>query len=121
MKKIIVIYDNWCPNCTKFIRTIQKLDWLKLIDVTKLRDLDINTFPNLNLELAKNQMASYNRNWNYGFQSIYLIFTRLPVFWLVIPIFFILKITGIGQYFYNELAIKRQIIPIHCNSEGCEI
>jgi hypothetical protein len=80
MIKIIVTYDNWCPNCTKFIKIIQKLDWLKLIEATKLRDLDINTFPNLNLELAKKQMASYKRKWNYGFQSIYLIFTRLPIF-----------------------------------------
>jgi len=81
----------------------------------------LNTYPNLNLKLAKKQMASYTKKWKYDFQSIYLLFTRLPIFWFIIPIFFTLKITGIGQYIYNELAIKKKIIPIHCNSESCKI
>ncbi|WP_026703935.1 DCC1-like thiol-disulfide oxidoreductase family protein [Flavobacterium soli] len=121
MKKIIVLYDNWCPNCTNFINTIQKLDYFKLIDAKKLRNIDKNTYPNLNLELAKKQMACYNGKWNYGFQSICLIFSKLPIFWLITPLLLILKITRIGEYIYNELAVKRKIIPIHCNSKSCEI
>jgi predicted DCC family thiol-disulfide oxidoreductase YuxK len=118
---MIIIYDNWCPNCTKFIKIIQKLDWFKLINAVKLRNIDKNTYPNLNIELAKNQMASNNGKWNYGFKSLYLIFIRIPLLWLFIPLFWLLKITNIGQYLYIELALKRKIIPLHCNSESCEI
>jgi len=123
MKKIVVFYDNWCPNCTRFIEIVKKLDWLDLIDEKKLRNLsDTSKFPDLNPILAKEQMASYkDSKWNYGYISIYHIFLRLPIFWLFIPFFFILNISKLGNYLYMELALKRKIIPLHCDKESCEI
>lgn len=120
MLPIIVFYDNYCPNCTKFSQLIQKLDWLKLIRIEPLRNkLLTNSFPTINLELAKQQMASFHKVWNYGYVSLYYIFIRLPVFWIIIPILFILKISGLGQILYIQLALKRKIIPIHCDEKSC--
>jgi len=79
------------------------------------------SFPEIDLQLAHQQMASYGKSWHYGYNSIYFIFIRLPLFWIFIPIFFIFKITKIGQFMYKELAVRRKIIPIHCNKESCEI
>lgn len=122
MKKLIVIYDNWCPNCTKFINIVKKLDWFNLIVYKKLRNkTDIQNFNNLNIKLATKQMASFTTKWNYGFISIFHILIRLPLFWLFIPFLFLLKITRLGNLFYNELALKRKIIPIHCNTDSCSI
>lgn len=122
MKKLIIFYDNWCPNCSRFIKIIKKLDWFSLIDYKQLRSKqDTQQYENLNLELATQQMASYTNNWNYGFVSIFLILLRLPVFWIFIPILFIFKISGFGQFIYKELAIKRKIIPIHCDVDSCKI
>ena len=56
----------------------------------------------------------------YEFNSILRIAIRIPVLWLVVPILLLLKLTKIGNYVYEELAIKRTIIPIHCN-EDCKI
>lgn len=120
MKKIIVIYDNWCPNCTRFNKIVQKLDWFKLIDFKQLRNIqNTQKFKNLKLELAHQQMASYANHWNYGFVSIFLILLRLPIFWIFIPFLYIFKITGFGQFIYKELAIKRKIIPLHCDENSC--
>lgn len=122
MKKLIVIYDNWCPNCTKFINIVKKLDWFNLINYKQLRNkTDIQNFNNLNIELATKQMASFTTKWRYGFISIFSILIRLPLFWLFSPILYFFNITRLGDYLYNELALKRKIIPIHCNSDSCSI
>tara|TARA_B100000768_G_scaffold71094_1_gene68157 strand:- start:210 stop:422 length:213 start_codon:yes stop_codon:yes gene_type:complete len=57
---------------------------------------------------------------SFGFDSILRIAIRIPVLWLVVPILLLLKLTKIGNYVYKELAVKRTIIPIHCN-EDCKI
>ena len=120
--KLTIFYDNWCPNCSKFTNLIQKLDWLHLINFKELRNENhTNQFIEINIELAKQQMASYTNKWNYGYISLYLIFKRIPLFWITIPFFWLLKITNFGQYLYKELALKRKIIPLHCDSETCEI
>ena len=122
MKTLTIFYDNFCPNCTKFSKLVLKLDWLKLIEIKQLRnELHTNSFRNIDLELAKKQMASFGTKWHYGYNSLYYIFVRLPLFWLFIPILFILKITKLGQVIYIEFAQKRKIIPIHCDEKTCEI
>jgi predicted DCC family thiol-disulfide oxidoreductase YuxK len=115
-----IFYDNWCPKCSKFSSFIQKLDWLKLIQIKQLRnELHIDSYPTINLEMARRQMASFDIKWNYGYTTLYLIFIRLPVFWIIIPLLFILKISGLGQFLYMQLALKREIIPIHCDENSC--
>ncbi|MDQ1164411.1 DCC1-like thiol-disulfide oxidoreductase family protein [Flavobacterium sp. SORGH_AS_0622] len=120
--KLIIFYDNWCPHCSKFANIIKKVDWLKLIDFRELRnESHINQFNEINVNLAKQQMASYTKGWNYGYISLFLIFVRIPLLWFFLPFFWGLKISGLGQYLYTELALKRMIIPLHCDSESCEI
>jgi predicted DCC family thiol-disulfide oxidoreductase YuxK len=122
MKSLTIFYDNFCPNCSKFSKLVQKLDWLKLIQIKELRtELHTNSFPEIDLELAKQQMASFGTKWHYGYNSLYFIFLRLPLFWLIIPFFYILKITKLGQLMYVELALKRKIIPMHCDATSCKI
>lgn len=121
-KQVIVFYDNWCPNCTRFINTVKKIDWLHGIREVPLRTPGLSSqYPGLDLQKAYKEMASYQGNWHYGFISIYLILIRLPLAWVFIPILFLLKILGIGEIIYKELAIKRKIIPIHCTDDSCQI
>lgn len=122
MKTLTIFYDNFCPNCTKFAKLIQKLDWLKLIQIKQLRnELHTNSFSDIDIELAKQQMASFGTKWHYGFSSLYYIFARLPLFWVFVPFLYILKVITLGQKMYSELALKRKIIPIHCDAEICDI
>lgn len=122
MKKLTIFYDDFCPNCIRFANLVQKINWLKLIQVKKLRnEFDINSFRDIDLELAKKQMASYDSKWHYGYDSLFYIFLRLPLIWAFIPFFFLLKITKLGQFLYKEFALKRKIIPIHCDTEICDL
>ncbi len=38
MEKIIIFYDNWCPNCTRFAKFVNRWNGLGLVEVKKLRD-----------------------------------------------------------------------------------
>ena len=120
MKNLIIVYDDWCPYCIRFSKLIKKFDILRKISFFKLRkdSIDIENFDN---NLALKKMASYkNGKWMYGFESIYRILKEIPLFWFFIPLFYFLKITRIGDFLYDEFAIKRKIIPIHCD-ENCKI
>jgi predicted DCC family thiol-disulfide oxidoreductase YuxK len=120
MKNLIIVYDDWCPYCIRFSKLIKKFDILRKISFFKLRkdSIDIENFDN---NLALKKMASYkNGIWMYGFESIYRILKEIPLFWFFIPLFYFLKITRIGDFLYDEFAIKRKIIPIHCD-ENCKI
>jgi len=119
---MIIFYDNWCPKCTRFVKLVKKLDWLSLIQEKPLRNfLSSPYFPKLDRKLALRQMASYNGSWHYGFNSVYLILISLPVCWLFIPLLYLLKVSGLGQFVYIQLAVKRKIIPFHCDDKSCEI
>lgn len=120
MKRIKIFYDDWCPNCTRFMRIIKKLDWLNLVEFKELRSN--NSYDGIDYEVAQKKMASKidRKNWIYGYNSIFSIFLRIPVFWIILPLLFLFKISKLGNYLYNELAVKRTIIPIHCD-ENCKI
>ena len=120
MKKLTIFYDIFCPNCTKFTHTIKKLDWLHLLEIKKLRDENItNVHKEIDIKLAGQQMASFVNKWQYGYFSLFSIFARIPILWIFAPLFFILKITGLGQLLYIQFAIKRRIIPLHCSVDSC--
>lgn len=123
MNKLIVFYDNWCPKCNRFKNLIKKLDLLNLIFFEELRNnIENESYKYIDKSLALQEMASYNKgNWNYGFSSIFLILLRIPLFWLTIPLFYILKLTGLGQFLYKQLSINRKIIPLHCDKKNCEM
>lgn len=119
MKKIVIVYDNWCPNCTRFSNSVKKIDWLGLVEHLPLRNLPQGVNPDIDKAL-KLMAGTTGNGWTYGFSTIYKIIARLPLFWLVLPIFWILRVTSFGSYLYQQLAVNRNIIPIHCD-DNCKI
>ncbi len=120
MDVLKVYYDDWCPNCTRFMKFITKVDLFNVIEFKKLRD-DKHT-GKIDLKLAEKKMASTidGESWYYGYLSIYKILVRVPLFWIFVPFLFFFKVFNLGDYLYNELALKRKIIPMHCD-DHCEI
>ncbi|THV59822.1 DCC1-like thiol-disulfide oxidoreductase family protein [Chryseobacterium candidae] len=120
MKKLIVYYDSWCPRCTRFMKTVKKIDWLNLVDFRSLRERG-QAIKGIDLILAEKQMASYTNTWAYGYESIFRILARLPLLWPLLPVLWFLHITKTGQEIYIHLAVNRKIIPIHCDNDSCNI
>lgn len=119
---LTIFYDNYCPNCTYFANLIQKLDWLRLVETKQLRNPNhIKQAVGISQIFAAKQMASYDGKWSYGYKTLFKIFLRIPLFWIFLPLFWLLKISNLGQCLYIQLAVNRQIIPIHCTEESCEL
>lgn len=123
MKSIIIFYDNHCPNCTRFTKVVKRLDWFNLTIAKELRNLNhIGQFSSIDIKMAKEKMASsVDNKWYYGYDSIFLIFRRIPVFWVFVPLLYLLKTTNLGEVLYNELAIKRKIVPVNCGQTNCSM
>ena len=117
-----VYYDNWCKNCIRFMNLIRQLDWFNLISCRELRNEEhTNNAAGLNPGLAEEQLASVHKGiWKYGYDSLYRTILRLPLFWLFVPAFWVLKITRLGSCLYKQLAVNRHIVPLHCRQKDCE-
>lgn len=126
MKKVpthlLIYYDNYCPNCTRFARLVQRLDWRHRIEICRLRNLETRDLSlGIDAGLAEKQMASYDGRWAYGYPTLVRIFQKLPAFWPALPFFWLLKLSGLGQILYLQLAVNRKIIPLHCSEDGCKV
>ncbi|MDO4229874.1 MAG: DCC1-like thiol-disulfide oxidoreductase family protein, partial [Capnocytophaga sp.] len=119
-KKIRVFIDGWCPICRKFGDKIKKVDLFNLIIIEDIRSSKVPNIEFRNKGLLSMASIDDKGKSSFGFDSIFKIAVRIPILWLTIPILLIFKLTKIGNYVYNELAIKRAIIPIHCD-DNCEI
>lgn len=121
MRRSVVVYiDGWCANCRRFAAFVHRLNVMNLVEIRDIRLLpdtqdNQQNQHNINLQMAITRMAAVTGGRAvYGYNSILEIVKRLPLLWILWPFMYILKLIRVGEAVYNELAIKRQIIPIHC-------
>ncbi|NBL65066.1 DUF393 domain-containing protein [Flavobacterium sp. NST-5] len=107
---LYIVYDNWCSNCTNFVKLVKRLDWFGLISPVPLRNLEVRSLPSgLDQQKAQLSMASFNRKWHYGFETLFSVSKRLPLLWAFLPCVYLIKICGAGSYIYNTISIRRKI------------
>lgn len=119
MSSLSIYIDSWCPLCVRFGALLKRLDIFKSIEQADIRTYEGTV---VSKEKGLRLLASVNRKSvvYYGFDSVWQIALRSPLLWLFVPLFFLLKISRLGHLLYNELAVKRQIIPLHCKEEECK-
>lgn len=113
-----IYIDGWCPNCQRFSKWIRRFDFQKNIEI---RDIRIDENPAINRELAKQRIASIDHlgKISYGFDTILKIIEAVHLLWFLYPFLYCLKAIELGDKIYDELAIRRKIIPNHCNENEC--
>ena len=118
MSSFIIYIDSWCPMCMRFGACLKYLDIFNGI-----HQADIRSYKGTIISKEKGliELASINRQSRvyYGYDSILQIVVRLPLLWLFVPFFYILKVSRLGHWAYKELSVKRQIIPLHCKEKDC--
>lgn len=117
---LILFYDNRCPICLRTKAVLERIDWGKQLAFVGIRNKEIvNSYTNLDEAKALQRMASLNNNEIvYGFASVFRIVRTLPLLWIFVPLFFILHWTGFGERVYDEIALKRKLLPASCD-ESC--
>lgn len=114
--KLIVFYDSWCPICIKFKKNVTFLDLFCLINFEDIRSADeIDEFG-----LKKMKSVNFKGKIFYGFDSIFEIVIRLPLVYIIVPFFILLKISKLGSIMYDYISLKRKIITFYCDAK-CEI
>lgn len=115
-EKLLFVYDNGCPQCTGATHIFHRFDWFNKIESKPLRNEDgFLHLPGLDSEKAVKEMAVFYKNkWTYGFDNFVVIFRKLPLLWILLPLFYILKWTNIGNFIYKKAALKRKIRPEYC-------
>jgi predicted DCC family thiol-disulfide oxidoreductase YuxK len=102
----------------RFGNLLRKIDLFKLVDQDNIRTYEGQLIDSKKGLLALASVVD-NKKVFYGFDSIYQIVLRLPVLWYLIPMVWFLKVSKIGSILYNELAVKRKIVPLHCRQKDC--
>jgi predicted DCC family thiol-disulfide oxidoreductase YuxK len=116
--KLTLFIDGWCPMCKRFAKKIAQFDRKKQIGIEDIRTV---SHPSIDKEKALKALASidYKGMVFYGFDTIHQLGLTLPLFFAFSPIAFLLKISRLGHFLYNELAVRRTIIPLHCDEKKC--
>ena len=116
--KLTLFIDGWCPMCKRFAKKIAQFDRKKHIAIEDIRTV---SHPSIDKEKALKALASidYKGMVFYGFDTIHQLGLTLPLFFAFSPITFLLKISRLGHFLYNELAVRRTIIPLHCDEKKC--
>ena len=96
------------------------LDFLDLVRVEDIRRSEVPSEEFREKGLSSLASITPNGGHFFGFDTLLLITLRLPLLWILLPVMFLLKWTGIGPFLYNELAVKRTIIPLHCRDTSGE-
>jgi len=90
------------------------LDFLDLVRVEDIRRSEVPSEEFREKGLSSLASITPKGEQYFGFNTLLMSSLHLPLFWILLPVMFLLKWTGAGSYLYNELAVKRTIIPLHC-------
>lgn len=126
-QKIVVFYDGWCPLCRKTIIMWGRLDTFGLLVFKSFRESEVIEEYKLDKNKVENRMHSIkvsNRRVVEGMDSFIQITKRIPLLWLFLIPMIVVNLIGLGQWSYDLIAKKRNIIPQGergCNDQSCPV
>ena len=103
-----VIYDSQCRFCVLTKDIISKIDNSASLDFIPMSsDITENGYG----ELEQIILITPEGDHAYGFRSILKIVQNIPVLYFLLPLFYFLNVTGLGQIMYSQVARRRYHIP----------
>jgi predicted DCC family thiol-disulfide oxidoreductase YuxK len=106
-----VVYDGNCKLCRRTIATLRSLDLLDR--VTYVNALDERaltehglTWLDSNAILTDMHTVVGQKTWK-GFAAYRVLFYRMPIFWLILPLLYLPPISAIGSVVYRRVADSR--------------
>jgi len=105
LKKGRLFYDDRCNLCKKTVNFLKVIDFYDRIEVTGLSQAP----PRVQSTFSNDMQIVYQEKEDLfsGFTAYYRICKSIFPFCLLFPLFFIGKITGLGDRIYNWVALRR--------------
>lgn len=113
-RKLVVLYDGYCPICRKSARIISYLDLLGTMELKKYQDFKIEELP-VPLEKLGKRVHACNETGMKCSEGIFAfasIMIRIPPLFLPAVLCFILGYAGIGQKIYDYISEIRYSLPL---------
>ena len=112
--RVLLFHDGWCILCRQAVATLNRLDWLGLLEPISFRDPGVVERFQLDRARAAARLqarAAGAERPVEGIDAVILIATRLPPVWPAVPLLWIAARLGWGQRVYDWIAARRTIIP----------
>jgi predicted DCC family thiol-disulfide oxidoreductase YuxK len=108
-KKVKILYDDHCNLCKKSMLTLKSINFNNRFDFLALsKNKELYTQNGLNEKQVKSYMVGWYKGELYIGYSLYIkICSVNPLLWVLLPIFYLGKISFIGPIIYNYIAERR--------------
>jgi len=120
-----LIYDGKCPFCICSVQRLKCMDLsgtLQLIDLHSLKNIK-TLHPDLTRALAMSQIHLIEPDGALygGFRVFQRLCFKMPMLYLLIPVFYFPGMRVIGSFVYRIIAKKRYLLhrDILCKNNSC--
>lgn len=117
-----VFYDGWCPFCISQVTALKRLDWLDLVIPVSVRDPGVADDYGLDLEKAVQRLHSRacdNGSLREGIDAVIQVTCRVIPYWPLVPSLVLLRLLGVGQWAYDQVAKRRMVTVPTCQDGAC--
>lgn len=121
---VTVFYDGWCPFCTGQAERLSRADLFRLVRFLSFRDPEVVARYALDPDrAAKRMQARIDRTESIveGIDAVIVAALRIVTLWPLLPVLLLARISGIGQWAYDQLARRRVVIGPSCEASGCVV
>ncbi len=124
-KKVIVVYDGQCGFCGSALEKLEIMDLFGVIegiDFNQVQDLR-TIHPDLTKELAQSQLYLIDSQEKLysGFFAFRNLSLKLPMMFVLIPVFYFPGMNLIGPFLYSVVAKNRHLLHFGktCRNNSC--
>jgi len=109
--QVIVLYDGWCPLCTRSARGWARCDLLSLVHFVSFRDPGVLATYGLDADRAARriQVVTASGAVKEGADALVAISGRLVVLWPLAPLLVAVRLAA-GQRLYDVVARRRRVL-----------
>ncbi|MBP2256967.1 thiol-disulfide oxidoreductase DCC family protein [Virgibacillus alimentarius] len=113
---MIVYYDGNCMMCTNTSKLLNKMDIRNKLTFTSFRKIE--DYP----KAMKESLHVYYKHIIFqGYDAFIQIAKVLPIMWIFLPLMYIFKWLGLGEFIYKKVAASRKIIPVNQCETNCSL
>jgi predicted DCC family thiol-disulfide oxidoreductase YuxK len=120
--ELAVLYDGWCPLCTRSARWWSRIDLLALVRFVSFRDPGVAALYGLDVERAARriQAVASDGSVREGMDALIAIAGRSVILWPALPLLVLGRLVA-GQRLYDALARRRTILIPGACEEHCQV
>jgi len=108
--RLVVVWDDQCSFCSRWVRAFTRLDHLRLLDLRPLSQAGDYAATGIRQEAARDalQLRAADGSIHGGFEAVRRIAYALPLTMLLAPWLSLWPVRAIGGRAYRRVAIRRQ-------------